>query len=889
MRVVGIDLGTTNTAVAWSDEAGNVAVFDVPQLVTPAEIEARPLFPSKLYAPVAGEVKGDPFGDGPWVLGEAARRRGLEVPGRLVASAKSWLCHAAVDRTAPILPWGVEDDAAPRLSPVDASARVLAHVRRAWDDAFPDDPLALQEVVLTVPASFDEVARELTVEAAARAGLTVNLLEEPQAAFYAYMRRAKKSGVGRLVARHGGSATVLVCDVGGGTTDLSLIRVEKDVIERVAVGQHLLLGGDNMDLALAHLCEQRFATKLDPARFGQLVLACRAAKETLLGARGPEDAPVTVLGSGSKLVGGTLTTRLTRAEVEAVVLDGFLPNVSRDAKPERSKTALVAFGLPYEKDAAITRHLAAFFTRHAKDLPAPDAVLLNGGLFNAERVSEHLVEIVRGWGNPDVELLPHPDPDLAVALGAVAYGRARLGHGERIGGGSARGYYVGVGGLEAVCIVPRGTKEGSIERAEGRTFALVVGRPARFDVFASDVCVHRPGESVTVNDDDYVRLPPVAARLGGQKGDIKVGLEGELTPVGTLELRCVEADRDEPRRFRLAFQLRGEESALLAPSTSLPPPPSEGRRVGDAIDRIERVFGKKSKDATSREVKDTIRDLEKILGERASWPMPVARALFDALAPSRGARRRTPEHERIFWLLAGFCVRPGFGDPLDEGRVAQMVPLFAERLAFPAEARGWQAFWIAWRRMAGGLDAAAQTAIRDAIDPFLFPGDKRFKKPKFEPLCPEEMLDMAASLERAPAARRAELGDAILEKTWTSKDPRYWAALGRVGARAPGYASAHHVVPAAVAERWLDHLLRDKWTDLPTAPLAAVQLARMTGDRARDVPERWRREVEKRLRAAGARDEWVRAVCEVVTVSETERAAFLGEGLPPGLRLVDAG
>jgi hypothetical protein len=853
--------------------------------VTPTEIEERTLFPSKLYAPIAGELPMDPFGDAPWAIGEIARRRGLEVPGRLVASAKSWLCHPAVDRGAPILPWGAEDESVPRISPVDASARVLAHVRRAWDRAFSDDPLALQEVVLTVPASFDEVARELTVEAATRAGLSVNLLEEPQAAFYAYMRRAKKSGVGRLVARHGGSATVLVCDVGGGTTDLSLIRVTKDAVERIAVGRHLLLGGDNMDLALAHLCEERFGTKLDPARFGQLVLACRAAKEKLLGARPPEEAPVTVLGAGSKLVGRTLTTKLTRDEVERIVLEGFLPNVPRDAKPERSKSALVAFGLPFEKDAAITRHVAAFFARHAKDVPAPDAVLLNGGLFNAHRVAEHLVEILRGWGNPDVELLPHPDPDLAVALGAVAYGRARLGHGERIGGGTARGYYVGVGGLNAVCIVPRGTKEGSIERAEGRTFSLIVGRPARFDVFASDVYVHRPGEAVVVDDESYGRLPPVTARLPGEKGEIKVALEGELTPVGTLELRCVEVDKDEPRRFRLAFQARRENETLLAPSTSLPPPPSEGRRVQDAVDRIDRVFGKKSKDATPREVKDTIRDLEKILGERSSWSMPIARALFDALAPHRGARRRSPEHERIFWLLAGFCVRPGFGDPLDEGRVAQMVPLFSERLAFPDQARGWQAFWIAWRRMAGGLGEGAQTAIRDAVDPFFFPGDKRFKKPKFEPQCPEEMLDMAASLERVPASRRVELGDAVLERTWTSRDPRYWAALGRIGARAPGYASVHHVVPPSVAERWLDHLLRDRWQDLPTAPLAAVQLARLTGDRARDVADRWRREVDKRLRAANARDEWVRAVCEVVPVSETERAAFLGEGLPPGLRL----
>jgi molecular chaperone DnaK (HSP70) len=887
MRIVGIDLGTTNTAVAWCDERGKVEVFPVPQLITPTEVESRALFPSKLYAPIEGEIPSDPFGDAPWVLGEIARRRGLEVPGRLVSSAKSWLCHPDVDRNEAILPWGVEDTTLPRISPVDASARLLAHVRRAWDEQFPDDPLALQEVVLTVPASFDEVARELTLDAATRAGLSVHLLEEPQAAFYAYMQNTKKAGLARLVSRHGGSATVLVCDVGGGTTDLSLIRVTEDSIERIAVGQHLLLGGDNMDLALAHACEGRLGQKLDPARFGQLVLACRSAKETLLGEEPPEDIPVTVLGAGRKLIGGALSTRLSRAEVEKIVLDGFLPAVERDAKPEKTRSALVAFGLPFEKDAAITRHIAAFFARHAKDLPAPDAVLFNGGLFNARRVAEHVIEVLRGWGNPDVEMLPHPEPDLAVALGAVAYGRARQGHGRKIEGGAARGYYVGVGGLNAVCIVPRGTKEGVVQRAEGRTFALVVGRPARFELFASDVLVHDPGEPVTVNDDDYGRMPPMTARLQGAKGELKVGLEGELTPVGTLELRAFEVETPEPRRFRLAFQLRTEEPSLLAPSTSLPPPPSVDRRLSEALARVERVFGK-SKDATPREVKDTIRDLEKILGERSSWTMPVARSIFDALAPNRAARKRSPEHERIFWLLAGFCIRPGFGDPLDEGRVAQIAPLFAERLAFPDQARGWQAFWIAWRRIAGGLGEPAQTAMRDAVDPFFAPAERKLKKPKFNPACPEEMLDMAASLERVPRARREELGDWILERTWTSRDPRYWAALGRVGARTPGYASLHHVVPPSVAERWLDFLLRDKWQDLPTAPLAALQLARMTGDRGRDVSERMRREVEKRLRTVGAREEWIRAVTEVVPVSETERAAFLGETLPVGLRLVDS-
>ena len=455
-RIVGIDLGTTHTVVAWADPAAaspEPRIFEIPQLVSAHEIEARPLLPSCLYAPVEGEAPADPWDDAPYVVGELGKRRGADVPGRLVSSAKSWLCHPGVDREAAILPWGADDEEVPRVSPVDAGARLLGHVRRAWDAAFPAWPLAEQAVVLTVPASFDEVARELTVEAARRAGLAVRLLEEPQAAFYDFLRQAGRARLEPLLEDGRREALVLVCDVGGGTSDLSLIRVRRPdaggppELERVAVGNHLLLGGDNMDLALAHLCEPRLVAdgRLDAKRFAQLVLACRAAKEKLLGESPPDEMPITVAGAGARLVGGTLTTRLTREETERVVLDGFLPVVPRGTRPQRAGSALVAFGLPYERDVAITRHLAWFFARHAPGEPAPRGLLLNGGVFRAARIAERIVDAVAAWGEgaarPD--LLPHADPDLAVARGAVEYGLALRGHGVTIEGGAARGYYVG--------------------------------------------------------------------------------------------------------------------------------------------------------------------------------------------------------------------------------------------------------------------------------------------------------------------------------------------------------------------------------------------------------------------------------------------------------------
>lgn len=945
---VGIDLGTTHSVVAWAPREGasEARIFNVPQLVTPSEIEARPLFPSFLYAPLPGEIQADPWGDSPWALGEVARRRGGEVPGRLVASAKSWLCHAGVDREANILPWGAPDEDLPRISPVDASARLLLHIRRAWDQAFPTDPLEAQEVVLTVPASFDEAARELTLSAAERAGLSVRLLEEPQAAFYDFMRHAGEEGIGALLREANGSPVlVLVCDIGGGTTDLSLIRVEPGgegglpfTVTRVAVGHHLLLGGDNMDLALAHLCEPRLAssssspgghspTKLDPARFGQLVLACRAAKERLLGgdADVPE-VPVTILGSGARLIGGALTTRLTREEAETIILDGFFPIAPRDARPQRARSGLVAFGLPYERDVAITRHVAWFFARHAPEIAGPTALLLNGGVFRADRIRERLAEAVGAWGGPPVSVLPHTDPDLAVARGAVAYALALAGHGRRIEGGAARGYYVGVEAAEpgkarhAICVVPRGAKEGVMQIAENRTLALVVGRPVRFDLFASDdAATHAPGEIVTIDEDRFQALPPVAVSFdapkskiqntnaptktaksarSAQSAEVRVVLEGELSPIGTLELACIEVGVSppaEPRRFRLAFQLRGDEPGApesIAEDSSraanTQPRRPRGRPVEEAKEAIERVFGKGRSDVAPREIKGLVRELERLLGERGNWTTELARALFDALVPNSRSRRRSAEHERVFWQLAGFCLRPGFGDPLDPARIRDLAPLFAERLAFPQEARSWQQFWIAWRRVAGGLDEALQTEIRDAIDPFLAPSEKKLKKPKnIKPEALDDMLELAASLERVPAARRSELGSWVLERTWTDRDPRLWAALGKIGARVPAYASVHHVVSPSIAERWLDHLLREKWEELPAAVVAAVRLARVTDDRARDIGERTRREVVARLVKVGAKPEQVRAVSEYVPVEQEERAAFFGEGLPVGLRLVE--
>jgi molecular chaperone DnaK (HSP70) len=898
-RVIGIDLGTTNTVVAHAEGDGPASVVVLSQLVAAADIGRQALLPSVLFAPPAGETPPDPWGDAPFVVGAYARARGQQTPTRAIASFKSWLSHSGVDRLADILPWGADasDATLPRVSPLEATRRALVHVRRSLEDAL-SVSLDGAEVILTVPASFDEVARELTVRAAEGAGLSVRLLEEPVAAFHDYLAQRGTTELESLLAVPGTEgrtdALALVCDVGGGTTDLTLIRVARQngalSLDRVAVGRHLLLGGDNMDLALAHGLEPELVAapaRLDPGRFAELVQACRTAKERLLADDAPDTLPIRILSAGSALVGGTLSGTLSRAAVEETILDGFFPVVGRDATPVRGRSGFVAFGLPYEQDAAITRHVAAFLQRHLGEGRELAAVLMNGGVFRSPVVRRRIQACLAAWrlSPTAVVELAATDPELAVARGAVAFAQSLSGHGTRIGGGSARGYYVGLaatdGSQRALSIVPRGAREGQPHVVVVPGLTLIVGEPARFDLFSSDTATHAPGHVVPV-DGSLDALPSMTATFESDTARgtrVPVHLEGELSAVGTLDVACVATEG----RFRLAFDLRGMSKMTIPPGSSMRPrdPKLEG-----ASDLLQVVFGKGRADADPRDARRLLRDLEKLLGERPTWTTETARGLFDALVPDARARKRSAEHERVFWMLAGYCLRPGYGHPLDERRVGRLVPLFTELVTFAEETRSFQQFWIAWRRVAGGLLEPLQTQIRDLVDPFLSTdGEKPKKRKGFKPLAEDEMLELASSLERLPVARRADLGRWIIERTWSDRDPRLWSLLARVGARVPTYASAHHVVPPNVVESWLDHLLREKWNDVPTAAAAAVQMARVTGDRTRDVAESTRRDVAKRLVQLGVDPEWPRAVVEHVDTPSRERAEFFGESLPVGLQL----
>ena len=899
----------------------------IDQLIACGEVAAPALLPSVRYHPAEGELSATELAL-PWhsaetaVLGRYARDLGSQVPARLVSSAKSWLSHPGVDRSAAILPWGAGDDVA-KISPVAASASYLAHVHAAWNARFPDAPLAQQDIVLTVPASFDEGARALTLQAARDAGLvTLRLLEEPQAAFHDWLFCQRQ----QLAAQLHGAQQVLVCDVGGGTTDLTLIAVEHEAsatdglprLTRIGVGEHLMLGGDNMDLALAHHVERSLGnrTRLPAARFAQLVQRCRAAKELLLSADAPAQTHITLLGGGAQLIGGARSVTLTRDEVERLVVDGFMPQEAADIRPQRRSAGLVELGLPYPADAAITRHLAAFLERHSA-LEVPDTLLLNGGVFRAPALAQRLQQVLTHWRGAPVRVLQHSDPDVAVARGAVAYALVRAGRapqlGRGVGGGSARSYFLLLEDEKkdapprAICVLPRGTDTALEVPLSGHSFALRLGQAVRFHLVASaartpwqagDVIdLPTPNASDDADSGDnttpnFVYLPPLETVLpaapGQRRGHVTVQLSATMTEVGTLEMHCTHAD-DPAQRWLLAFQVRshvGDDSAADSASAE---DHAAHPRLAQAIDLIERIFGSQTQaqPVTTKEIRQLRSTLERLLGARDTWSLALLRTLFDALWARARRRRRSAEHERVWLNLAGYCLRPGMGTPLDAWRIEQIWPLFAEGIQYTAESRNWSEWWTLWRRAAGGLNEAQQLQILETLAGHLEDTDagKRARHPVQGSY--DDMVRLAALLEQLPGQHRAETGRWVLERLQRpDENPQTWWALGRLGARVPLYGSAHTVVPADIASQWLQALLALDWKAVEPAAFAAAQIARMSGDRSRDLAPELREQVARRLNASKAPASWAAMVQIAVQLDEADQRRSFGEALPPGLRLL---
>lgn len=903
--LVGIDLGTTHTVVAYADLAEGVhpsiEIFNIEQLTAPGEITARPLLPSVRYHPAAGELA---MADTrlPWgqvenapILGELARVLGAKTKGRLVTSAKSWLSHAAVDRTAAILPWG-GDEAIAKVSPIEASASYLSHVRSAWNNRFGEYPLENQEIVITVPASFDEAARALTLEASHLAGLQdIRLVEEPQAAFYDWIfshEIAKELADVRLL---------LVIDVGGGTCDFTLIQVEAGETEpkltRIAVGNHTMLGGDNIDLTLAHLIEKRMASenqKFSAAELSQLVEQCRIAKEKLLAKDAPDSMPITLLGSGSKLIAQARSVELSRQEALEMVLDGFFPAIRLDELVDKKRSGIVEFGLPYASDPAISKHISSFLSQHHSaiqqamgEAAMPDAVLLNGGVFNSPLIESRLLELLASWRGTPLKQLKNDRPDLAVAHGAVAYGLARHDASvQKIGGGSARSYFLLIDtdqNRQGICLLPKGSEEGQDIFLQARSFELKLGQPVRFHLLSSTQdTVYQAGDLVSLEDESFMPLPPLAVVFDQEQQamQVEVQLVASLTELGTLKINCV-AKNDASRRWNVEFQLR-QGSARPEAAGSHP-------RLNEACQLITEVYAKKTKEFDPKKVKNLRFDLEKCLGKREDWESPLLRELFTVLLESMPRRRRSEAHERLWLSLAGYCLRPGFGFPLDDWRVEQIWNGYDQGIQFVNETRNWAEWWTLWRRIAGGLSGEAQQKIFENLADFINP--ETAKRPNIMALSKkqshEDMVRLLAVLERLPIQNKTDLGSWLLQRLQRHADSLEisWA-LGRVGARVPSYAGIQSVIPRETASHWLVQLKLFDWKKNPNIAFAAALISRMSADRERDIEPGLRAQIIEALKASKSPESWIDMVAAFRELDEADEKRIFGEALPPGLKLI---
>ncbi len=916
--LVGIDLGTTHTVVAYAEAKTEteISIFQIEQLIAPGQVAARPLLPSVRYHPAAGELSASDISFSPAgeqaIIGEAARVLGAKTKGRFVTSAKSWLSHPSVDHNADILPWGGSDDIS-KVSPIDASASYLAHIRTVWHHKFPDAPLEQQELVITVPASFDEAARSLTLEAAKIAGLhQVRLLEEPQAVCYDWLRRNAGNLQHALAKVH----LLLVCDVGGGTTDLTLIKVEHNEKEpkltRIGVGDHLMLGGDNVDLALAHLLESRLTTnekRLTAAELSQLIEQCRVAKERLLANDAPEHFSVTLLGGGSKLIGRSRSVDLSCEEVRRIALDGFFPLSGLEDLPDRKRSGIVEFGLPYTSEPAVSKHIAAFLKQYKTASQealdgegcVPDALLLNGGVFRSQPITQRLLNLIASWrGNPPV-LLKNEHPELAVAFGAVSYVLARREQKLKIGGGAARSYFLLVETdtekslQQGVCILPRGSEEGDEVILNDRQFMLRLGSPVRFHLASitgdSDF---KAGDIAEIND-QFHSLPPLAVALEHQQdaqegngkphAEVIVQLAVTQTELGTLKIQCV-AVADNRQRWDVEFQIRKKGRVSLPADTALP-----ASKMLLIEEKIQTVFGAKSKQANPNAVKNLRVDLEKISGNpRAEWDMPLLRAMFPLLIEGSKYQRRSVHHERVWLSLIGFCLRPGFGYPLDDWRVEQLWKNYSHGIQFINETQNWTEWWTLWRRIAGGLDAQAQERIFADIAKYIDPSAarqpsvaKHIKNRGYE-----EIVRLSAVLERLPVEKKIQLGGWLLKRLQKASEPdQTWWAIGRIGARVPFHGSRHNVIPADIVSDWLTPMLSEDWKKSPHIGFAATLLARMSGDRTADINEKVREQIINKLKVSKLPASWLALVEQVKELDEKEEKQLFGEALPPGLKLIN--
>ncbi len=919
--IIGIDLGTTNSAVSYVDLTQDspkqkIRIFKVPQLTGPGEMTRLSVLPSFLYIPGTYDIshesivipwKNEKSGDHNFV-GAFARDHGAKVPARLVSSAKSWLCHSNVDRKARILPWGAGNEVY-KVSPVQATSAYLEHIKNAWNAGMAEDEedfLENQMLIVTVPASFDEVARDLTMEAAGMAGYRdVTLLEEPLAAFYSWLIR--HGGQWRQYVRP--NELILVCDVGGGTTDFTMITLQEfegsPRFERIAVGDHLILGGDNMDLALARRIEMRFSHRkmsLNTDRWKALCHQCRQAKEAILAGH-EQSHKITLMGEGSRLIAGTIAAKLDRQEVEETIVEGFFPMADPgETRKKTSRAGIAEFGLPYEQEPAITRHLGWFLEQHSEDVkklrdrdsPAPDLILFNGGALKPSVVQERIRAAIRHWfGETDTDIpktLENPDHDLAVALGASYYGLVKIGKGVRVGCGSARAYFLGISTRDentgavttgqAICLVERGLDEGTHIELKDYKFEVLANQPVTFDIYSSSYrSGDRCGDLVDI-DESMTPLSPLQTVVQfGKKGvrkQVPVQIEADFTEIGTLAVWCRSLISNH--RWQLQFQLRNDSP----PSDVADFEVFDEAIVAEALKKIESAFSSKTDTAPLESLTKEIADI--VERPREKWPLALIRKLADGLLKYRSLKNISPVHESRWLNLTGFCMRPGFGEGFDPQRMAKLWKIYPEGMRFPKNAQVRSEWWILWRRVAGGLKPGRQRQFSQDLTPLMMP--KKGSRVKISPQEHMEIWMAIANMELLHVKDKIRWGRQLLsEISAQNAKPQHFWSISRFGARSLLYGPADRVVGPEEVSRWIDSILKITWANSRPVGIALTQMARRTGDRTRDVDEQVIRRILQWMNQDKYFGPYQRYLKEVVPMERQEESAIFGESLPAGLVL----
>ena len=900
--IIGIDLGTTNIAVTFIDTERNrdvINVFSIPQLSASGECSALPLLPAFFYKP--GEQNISPGGlELPWNkklnygVGLFAREFGCDNPSRFVSSSKSWLCHAGVDRKSTILPWN-NVDTAEKFSPVEVTQAYLEHVKSAWDHTFRklnDENgdaclLESQQVLITIPASFDETARELTIEAAERAGYKdITLLEEPLAVFYSWLNQHESEWKEKIVA----GETTLVVDIGGGTTDFSIIELSSDgVLSRTVAGEHLLLGGDNVDIALAKQVENHWGIHLKPNEWTALCQQTRKAKELLLSDESLDEAEVILLSKGSSLIGNMRKSLINREDMNKLLFSGFFPEVTRDSDSLQKKSGIKTMGLPYAADPAVTKHLLDFL-RYAGlvsgngDILQPDKILFNGGSVIPKEIQFQLLSVINSWfTNAEITQLPSIDLTLAVAYGASYCGKAKRGIGVKVKSGTSRSYYIEVdqgGEKKYICIMPRGCDE-SILVHSNRLFSLQANHKVSFPLYSSSTRINdKPGHVLAVLDHLTLVSELVSVMKFGNtnKKSVDCELTTELTETGVLKVfvESKESDHCWPLHFDTRLL---SDTALNDEQVSI-----DSLLVEQAKELIRATFLQ-----SQNKLPTLISLLEKQLGlTRKEWSIHILREFADTVLAIPYSELKSPKQEARWLNLCGFCLRPGFGDPADELRLKKVWKLWFGGQNNKNDKQVVADWWVFWRRVASGLRSGHQRTVVEVLMKSIWPKGVYAAKIKEGPQAKAEMWRCVGALELLTADTKIILGKSLVAHLKKLADYEFWA-LARLGSRRMFRAKLANVVSSSVASKWLEKLIEYSKVEKPTdSQLFAIsRLAAVCGDRLYDLEPVTRDKAKDYLNEYCANKSWVKHLESEVNESREEQAKILGDALPLGLALVD--